>query len=105
MEELEANKAVYARNRELLLQRLPAMGLRDVLPMDGAFYAYADVSAFTNDSMDFAARMLREAHVACTPGLDFDQDRGGRFIRLSFAGANSDIEQALDHMEHWLKKG
>ena len=74
-DELEAVKAGYARNRALLLDALPSLGLGEFPPPDGAFYVYADVGRFTNDSLDFAARMLKEAGVAATPGVDFDPER------------------------------
>ncbi len=102
-DELEANKAVYAKNRALLAKRLPEIGLGNFLPMDGAFYAYIDVSAYTNDSRDFASRLLREAHVALTPGADFDRTNGHRYVRLSFAGTHEVIAAAIDRIEAWLK--
>lgn len=102
--ELEANKAVYARNREILTLALPRLGLERVLPMDGAFYAYVDVADFTNDSSEFAARMLHEAGIAATPGLDFDAEQGRRYLRLSFAGPTADIEEAVARLEGWLKR-
>src|SRR5690606_15877343 len=63
-DELEAVKARYAWNRELLQRRLPELGFTLAAPMDGAFYAFCDVSKLTNDSMAFARRMLSEAQVA-----------------------------------------
>ncbi len=102
--ELEANRAVYAENRALLLDALPRIGLDRVLPMDGAFYAYVDVSRYTNDSLEFARRLLHEAGVATTPGADFDPARGSRFIRLSFAGAREELAEAVDRLETWLPR-
>ena len=102
-EELEAVKAGYARNRELLLNDLPALGLSEFSPPDGAFYIYADVGRYTNDTLDFAARMLREAGVAATPGLDFDPARGARFLRLSFAGSESAMIEATKRLKGWLR--
>lgn len=101
--ELEAVKARYAQNRELLMRRLPALGFPLAAPMDGAFYAFCDVSRHTNDSMEFAGRMLAEAHVAATPGRDFDPAQGHCFIRFSYAGSNSDMTEALARLERWLK--
>ncbi len=103
-EELERNKAVYAANRALLQHALPKLGLDRFLPMDGAFYAYLDVSRFTNDSSDFASRILREAGVATTPGLDFDPERGRRFLRLSFAGSTETVEEAVRRLGAWLPR-
>ncbi|AXS40285.1 aminotransferase class I/II-fold pyridoxal phosphate-dependent enzyme [Breoghania sp. L-A4] len=102
-EELEAIKAGYARNRALLLARMPALGFDELLPVDGAFYVYASVRRFTNDSMDFARRMLAEAGVAATPGADFDHARGHNYMRFSFAGTEADMTDALDRLGGWLK--
>jgi aspartate/methionine/tyrosine aminotransferase len=102
-EELEAVKARYAWNRELLMRRLPEFGFALAAPMDGAFYAFCDVSRLTNDSMDFARRMLAEAHVAATPGRDFDTLAGHRFMRLSYAGSHDDMIEAVARIERWLK--
>ncbi len=101
-EELEAVKARYAANRELLLAGLPRLGFRIAAPMDGAFYAYCDVSALTNDSMEFAGRMLAEAHVAATPGWDFDPAEGHRYMRFSYAGTGAEMVEVLARLGRWL---
>ncbi len=101
--ELEAVKTGYERNRALLLDRLPALGFDELLPVDGAFYVYASVGRFTNDALDFAGRMLREAGVAATPGPDFDHTRGHRYMRFSFAGTEADIAEGIDRLAHWLR--
>ncbi len=89
--EMEAVKRGYEVNRRILMEGLPKAGLDRFLPVDGAFYLYADVSAFTDDSLDFARRLLAEAHVAATPGIDFDPVDGRRFIRFCYAGAQEDM--------------
>ena len=73
----------------LLLDRLPAIGFDDFFPVDGAFYVYASVRRFSNDSVDFTRRMLVEAGVAATPGPDFDRERGHAWMRFSFAGTEA----------------
>ena len=103
-EELDIYRQTYAANREFLIRRLPEIGLPLLSPMDGAFYAYADVSAYTNDSMAFAKRMLAEISVAATPGLDFDPLEGNRALRLSYAGSQAEIAEAVSRMEGWLKR-
>jgi aspartate/methionine/tyrosine aminotransferase len=102
-EELEAVKAGYAANRRLLLERLPAIGFEDHFPVDGAFYVYASVRRFANDSSGFSARMLAEAGVAATPGVDFDRERGHGFMRFSFAGTHEDMVEATERLARWLK--
>ncbi|WP_420961798.1 pyridoxal phosphate-dependent aminotransferase [Brucella sp. IR073] len=101
-EELEAVKARYRLNREILLRGLPEIGFPLAAPMDGAFYAYCDVSRFTNDSMDFARRMIAEVNVAATPGHDFDPIEGHRTMRFSYAGAREDMEEAIKRLANWL---
>jgi aspartate/methionine/tyrosine aminotransferase len=102
-DELEVIKARYAWNRELLAKRLPELGFSFAAPMDGAFYAFCDVSRLTNDSMEFASRMLAEAHVAATPGRDFDPLAGHRFMRFSYAGSHDDMVESMDRLERWLR--
>ncbi|AMN53280.1 1-aminocyclopropane-1-carboxylate deaminase [Labrenzia sp. CP4] len=103
VQELEAVKAGYAANRALLLDGLPKIGLDKLLPVDGAFYIYADISQFSSDSLDFARRMLHEAGVAATPGVDFDPVHGHEFLRFSFAGAHDDMKLALEKLRGFLK--
>ena len=100
-QELEANVARYAANRQLLLERLPEAGFDRLAPADGAFYIYANVSRMTNDSEDFCRRMLLETGVATTPGIDFDPDRGHAYVRFSFAGATAEMDQAVRRLAAW----
>jgi aspartate/methionine/tyrosine aminotransferase len=102
-EELEVVKAGYAANRNLLLKRLPEIGLGKYQPADGAFYIYADVSNFTDDSIGFARKLLDEAGVSVAPGLDFDSGRGATNIRLSFAGKHEDLVNGIDRIAGWLR--
>lgn len=101
-EELEANRAVYAANRALMLDRLPKAGFTKIAPPDGAFYIYADVSDLTTDSRAFAAEVLEKAGVAVTPGLDFDPVRGATTLRFSYARATADIEEGLDRLARFM---
>jgi aspartate/methionine/tyrosine aminotransferase len=103
IDELEANKRVYVANRELLLRELPKAGLEQIVPADGAFYLYADVGAFTNDAVAFARAMLEEIGVAATPGVDFDTDRGSRFLRFSYAGSTADMAKAAERIRGWQR--
>ncbi|MDR3494239.1 MAG: aminotransferase class I/II-fold pyridoxal phosphate-dependent enzyme [Ancalomicrobiaceae bacterium] len=102
---LDGVKASYAVNRAHLLQELPAIGFDDLLPVDGAFYVYASVRRFSNDSVDFTRRMLLEAGVAATPGPDFDSRRGSGYMRFSFAGSEADIVEAVQRIGGWLRRG
>jgi aspartate/methionine/tyrosine aminotransferase len=101
--ELDANVRRYAANRSLLLNELPAAGIRDFAPADGAFYLYADVGHMTNDSEAFCRRLLAETGIAITPGIDFDAARGQRFVRFSFAGATADMAEAARRLKAWRR--
>jgi aspartate/methionine/tyrosine aminotransferase len=101
-DEMEAVKHGYEDNRRILLDGLPRAGLDRILPVDGAFYFYVDVSRFCNDSHDFANRLLQEAHVAVTPGTDFDPVHGRRFVRLSYAGSAAEMAEGVARLQRWL---
>jgi aspartate/methionine/tyrosine aminotransferase len=101
-QELDVVVEGYARNRAILLEELPRAGFDRLAPADGAFYVYADVSRFTNDSPAFCRRLLAETGIAVTPGVDFDPDRGHRFIRFSFAGTEADMTEAMRRLKEWI---
>ncbi len=101
-DELEQIKHGYEENRRFLLEALPKAGLDSFLPVDGAFYLYADTSRFSNDSFEFAKRMLEQAGVAATPGVDFDPIHGRNFLRLCYAGSREDMREAVDRIGAWL---
>ena len=101
-DEMEAVKHGYEENRRILVEGLPQAGLTRFLPVDGAFYLYADVSHFTDDSLNFAKRMLEEAGVAATPGIDFDPVDGKHFVRFCYAGSAADMREAVDRLGGWL---
>jgi aspartate/methionine/tyrosine aminotransferase len=84
---------------------LPTAGLDTFFPVDGAFYLYADVSRFSNDSFDFAKRMLEQAFVAATPGVDFDQFHGRNFLRFCYAGSAAEMREAVERIGGWLRRG
>ena len=102
--ELDANVARYRVNRDLMLDRLPAIGLDRLAPADGAFYIYADVSRWTSDSLSFGERLLEQTGVAVAPGIDFDTLDGGKFIRMSFAGDTAEIAEAVALLGDWLQR-
>src|SRR5471032_2449343 len=102
--EMEAVKHGYEENRRILTAGLPKAGLDKFLPVDGAFYLYADISHFSGDSLDFAKRMLNEAHVAATPGIDFDPVNGHNFLRFCYAGSAAEMHEAVERIGNWLSK-
>jgi aspartate/methionine/tyrosine aminotransferase len=98
--ELDGHVQRYRKNRDGLIAGLAAAGINRIAPADGAFYIYADVSDWTEDSADFAAQLLAETGVAVAPGIDFDEVEGHKFIRLSFAGP--EVSGAVPVLTEWL---
>ncbi len=103
-DELEERKSRYAANRAFLLRELPNIGFRDFSPADGAFYLYADVRHLSNDSVALARQLLTEAHVATTPGLDFDPRGGRQYLRFSYCATGEDIELACERLARWMQR-
>jgi aspartate/methionine/tyrosine aminotransferase len=100
--EIDGHVERYARNRALLLDGLPELGIDRLAPADGAFYVYADIGQLTDDSHAWCLRLLDETGVATAPGIDFDTRRGNQFVRLSFAGSSEEISEGLDRLGAWL---
>lgn len=100
---LQARIEGYRHNRTRLVQALETGGLTRMAPVDGAFYLYVDVSRLTDDSVSFCRRLLAEAGIAATPGVDFDPWRGTSFVRFSFAGPRDNVERAADRLVAWLQ--
>ncbi|WP_350333864.1 pyridoxal phosphate-dependent aminotransferase [Coralliovum pocilloporae] len=101
-DELEQIKDGYRRNRARLLDAFPKIGIPDFLPVDGAFYLYANVGHLTDDSARLSAALLEDIGLAVTPGADFDQERGARYLRFSFAGTEAAVEEAIERLGGWL---
>ncbi|MBU3076812.1 aminotransferase class I/II-fold pyridoxal phosphate-dependent enzyme [Sphingomonas quercus] len=101
-DELDGHVESYRRNRALLLDALPALGLRRIAPPDGAFYIYADVSHLTQDSLGFCEQLLVETGVATAPGIDFDPVAGHGFMRFSFAVSTDRVEDAITRIRPWF---
>ena len=102
-DELQANLAVYAENRRLMLEGLPDAGFDRIAPPDGAIYVYADISHLTNDSLGFCKQILDQAGVAVTPGMDFDKQRGNGTLRFSYARSTDDIREGLKRLKAFME--
>ena len=98
---LDEKVAEYRRNRDMLLRELPKAGFDKIAPVDGAFYMFADVSGLTDNAQEFCQKMLAEAGVATTPGIDFDPVRGKQFLRFSIAGDFATMEEAARRLRIW----
>ncbi len=97
----EAQRQAYLRNRDVLSRGLGQIGFVGT-PGEGAFYHYADIGKFSNDSMSFCKALLRKEGVAAAPGIDFDRVEGNRFVRFSYAGTPEDIDKALERIGRFV---
>ena len=102
LDEMENVKSGYETNRALVLERLSRLGLENIHPIDGAFYAYAETANIADNSLALSNRLLDEADVALTPGIDFDPAEGKRWMRFSFAGEYSQLVKGFDRLDDWL---
>ena len=95
--------SVYKENRKLMIKGLKEAGFSKISSPDGAFYIYADISEFCDDSLGFANKVLEDAKVAITPGLDFDPKNGHSTIRFSYARSTEDIIRGLDKLNIFMR--
>jgi aspartate aminotransferase len=90
--------AEFSRRRARLSDGLMAIQGLKLLPPEGAFYAFPDVSAWGLDSMTLCGRLLEEVGLAVVPGVAFGDDR---CIRLSCAAAPSTIDDGLQRLRRF----
>ncbi|WP_072807271.1 pyridoxal phosphate-dependent aminotransferase [Rhodococcoides yunnanense] len=102
--ELDGHVRRYGVNRRILLDGLADLGVTDLAPADGAFYAYADIGHLTQDSRAWCEQVLATTGVALAPGVDFDTVHGHHTVRFSFAGATADMHAALERLAPELKR-
>ena len=88
----------------ICLTSCPRCGFDKILPADGAFYLYADVSHLTDDSQAFTRKILDETGVALTPGADFDANGATTFLRFSYARSMDDMAEAVKRLKNWMKQ-
>ena len=98
---LETMRATYEKRRRTLLDGLERLGLPVPTRPEGAYYVLADARHLDPDSLHLARRLLEEAHVGVTPGVDFGARAEGH-LRFSFASAEERILEGLGRLEHWL---
>ncbi|SER95895.1 Aspartate/methionine/tyrosine aminotransferase [Propionibacterium cyclohexanicum] len=99
---LDARRAEFRARRDLVLEGLDRLGIPVPVAPDGAFYVYMDVSGTGLDSAQFCTRVLREAHVALTPGVDFGPSTAATHVRLSYSASREKLSEALRRLDAFL---
>lgn len=102
---LEQRRHVFRQRRDYLVPALEGLGLHLPVVPEGAFYLYADCSAYTADSQAFSRRLLEEAGVAVTPGTDFGHHRAGHYLRFAYTTALPQLEQGMTRLKEVLERG
>ena len=101
---LEQRRQVLAARRQTLLDGLARLGLPVASAAEGAFYVYVDISRCAEDSFVFAQRLLEQAKVAVTPGIDFGNGHGpARYIRIAYTCDEARLRQAMDRLQQFLQ--
>src|SRR2546427_7482 len=99
----EQRREAFRQRRDFLLPALRELGFRIEVEPQGAFYLYADVSAFTGDAQAFCAHFLETEHVAFTPGLDFGFHRANQHVRLAYTQEVPRLQEAVERIARGLK--
>jgi len=100
---LQARRAEFARRRDFLLPALRELGFRIEVEPEGAFYLYADISAFGGDSQAFCRHFLEREFVAFTPGLDFGNYRAAQHVRFAYTQSVPRLEEAVQRIARGLR--
>jgi len=95
LEVLEERRAEFQRRRDFMVPALRELGFRIPIVPQGAFYIYAGCEKFGLDSSAFALRVLEEAGVAITPGLDFGTNRPKRYVRIAYTRSMEELEDGV----------
>ena len=103
LSELEMRKAELEQRRNFLLPALRTLGFSIPATPQGAFYLYADCSRFDRDSQNLAQRLLEEAGIAVTPGLDFGVHQAARHLRFAYTQPLDQLAAAVDRMKPLLR--
>ncbi len=92
----------YLDNRDFLINYLKNIGLKEFVLPKGAFYLYINISKLHNNSYDFCKRMVEDIGVTIAPGIDFDNNKGINYIRISYACKKSELVEALNLIRKWI---
>ncbi len=99
----EERRAQFAARRDYLVPALRAIGFKIPNTAEGAFYVYADVSNFSDDSFAFCTDVLHGAGVAITPGRDFGDVDAHKYVRLTYTVDVAQLREVVARLKAFLK--
>ena len=101
---LESRRKEFQARRDFLIPALKDLGFNIPVTPEGAFYVYADCSAFTDDSYKFAWDLLENAFVAVTPGIDFGNFHAERHVRFSYCASIEQLQVGVARLKTYLRR-
>jgi aspartate/methionine/tyrosine aminotransferase len=102
---LEERRLVFRQRRDFLLAELRTLGFDIPHSPGGAFYLYAGLGGLGDDGLEFARRLLEEAGVAVTPGIDFGQHRAAGHVRFAYTTELARLETGIERLRLFLRAG
>ncbi|HED15844.1 MAG TPA: pyridoxal phosphate-dependent aminotransferase [Gammaproteobacteria bacterium] len=102
LDELERRRRIFQQRRDYLRPALEQLGFKMLSVPRGAFYLYADCSAFSDDSMRFCDEMLEQIGVAVTPGVDFGQQQASRRVRFAYTTSLERLQEGIKRLSGYL---
>jgi aspartate/methionine/tyrosine aminotransferase len=100
---LEERRREFQRRRDYLVPELRALGFEILVVPQGAFYVYANCARFTADSQVFANRLLEEAGVAITPGIDFGANQPQQHVRFAYTTSLERLEVGVERLRGFIR--
>ena len=105
LEILEERRHAFAARRNTLLPALRELGFRFATEPQGAFYLYADISDLADNSETLARRLIEDAGVATTPGIDFGDNAPDRHLRIAYTTEEARLVEAAERIASVLRAG
>lgn len=102
-EYLEKVRQTFKERRDYLYSELKELFDIDAKPQ-GAFYIWANVSKYSEDSYEFAKRLLKEAKVATTPGVDFGKNETNRYVRFAYTRNLDELKEGVRRIKEFLSE-
>lgn len=102
--ELDRRRDVFRQRRDYLLPALLELGFGVSVKPEGAFYIYADCSAFTDDAYQWVQQLLQEQAVAVTPGIDFGEHKASRHCRFAYTQPIEVLQQAVERLQQYINR-
>ncbi len=100
-EYLKSTRSEFKKRRDYLYGELSKLFNIEAKP-DGAFYLWADISKYSDNSFEFSKRLLKDKHVACAPGIDFGKNKTSKFVRFAYTRDIEHMSEGVERLKSYL---